>query len=90
MALSVACSIDWPRTRPWPERDGLRLAFGLRDRGLGEHLLVLQLVLGLLRLLLRRHLLLHLRLERLGQMARAEIHLVDANPILLISTDRFF
>src|SRR5437870_7661838 len=55
----------------------LRVALRLRHLRLGERLLALQLVLRLLRLLLRRHLLLELLLDDVGQVARAQVHLVD-------------
>ena len=56
---------------------GLGFALRLRDLGLRERGLLLQLVLGLQRLLLRGHFLLQLRLDRFGQVAGAEIHLVE-------------
>src|SRR5207245_2315419 len=55
----------------------LRVALRLRHLRLGERLLALQLVLRLLRLLLRGHLLLELLLDDVGEVARAQVHLVD-------------
>ena len=55
----------------------LTFAFRFRDRRLRQHFLFLQFVFGLLGFLLRRHLLLHLRFERLRQVAGAQVHLVQ-------------
>src|SRR5438034_481956 len=55
----------------------LRVALRLRHLRLGERLLALQLVLRLLRLLLGGHLLLQLLLDDVGQVARAQVDLVD-------------
>src|SRR5689334_25098947 len=51
-----------------PDERRLRIALRLRDLRLRERLLALKLVLRLLRLLLRRHLLLQLLLDDVGQM----------------------
>ena len=65
---------------------GLRLGFDQQGVGpplrfshfcLGERLLLLQFIFSLLRVLLCRHLLLHLLLDCLRQMARAKINLVE-------------
>src|SRR3989442_15768109 len=58
------------------DENRLRVTLGLGDLRLGERLLALQLVVGLLRVLLSPHFLLHLLLDHVRQVACPEVHLV--------------